>query len=399
MSREYIIFRNSVIRVFLTIGIIVGLVLIMFTSSAGPWLQNPNLKGPYLSWVDDPTTTMTISWQTPIQTNGIVQWGNTTNYGNSIAGSSSVDNLYSVTITGLEPNTIYHYRIISNIRNYTQLVEDHWFKTAPNSTVSFSFIAYGDSRPDIFGNSGHRYVCNQMLKTEPNPAFILHTGDIVFQSNMENQWNQFFYELKDIIDHAPLFTALGNHEYNEFGGDYGWHYFNYFNYPAANNEWYYSFNYSNVHVISLNLSVSDVQISSAQINWLKNDLEKVNKSSNINWIVIFFHVPLYSSGGFGDDPLAISALEQIFIDYKVDLVISGHDHQYERMNVKGVQYIVTGGGGSELEVYIGGNEDVQYSENIHHFCLIEVNGLSMTIKTISSTGAIIDQFTLNSKHP
>ncbi|MHA1251320.1 MAG: metallophosphoesterase family protein, partial [Candidatus Helarchaeota archaeon] len=101
----------------------------------------------------------------------------------------------------------------------------------------------------------------------------------------------------------------------------------------------------------------------------------------------------------GDDPLAISALEQIFIDYKVDLVISGHDHQYERMNVKGVQYIVTGGGGSELEVYIGGNEDVQYSENIHHFCLIEVNGLSMTIKTISSTGAIIDQFTLNSKHP
>ncbi|MHA1268472.1 MAG: metallophosphoesterase [Candidatus Helarchaeota archaeon] len=396
-KKELPSFKNTVFRFLFSIGIIIGLISLLFLGGIGPWLQTPNLKGPYLSWESDPKTTMTISWETPEYTNASVQWGKTTSYGNKAASSVVVGNLRSVTLTGLEPDTTYHYRVISEIKNYTQLVEDHFFKTAPNSTQPFSFIAYGDSRPDIFGNGGHGIVCNQIMKKLPNPAFVLHTGDIVFQSNFEQHWDRFFYEAKDIIDHAPLFTTLGNHEYNEFGGDMGYRYFNYFHYP--NNEWYYSFNYSNAHIICLNLSVSDVEISTIQKNWLINDLSKVNSSSDINWIIIFFHVPLYSSGGFGDDPLAIEALEQIFIDYKVELVIMGHDHQYERMYINGIQYIVAGGGGSELEVYIGGNENVQYSENIHHFCQIDVNGLSLTVKTISSLGAIIDRFSLTSKHP
>jgi hypothetical protein len=77
----------------------------------------------------------------------------------------------------------------------------------------------------------------------------------------------------------------------------------------------------------------------------------------------------------------------------------GHDHQYERMYANNIQYIVTGGGGAELEVYISNNEYTQYSENIHHFCLIEVDGLTLNLKAISSLGAIIDQITLISKHP
>jgi len=397
MSRQKKNFKNGLIKVILAIGIIIGFILIMFTSNIGPWLQTPNLKGPYLSWTEDPKTTMTISWETPIPTNGTVQWGENISYGNIKASTPSIGNLRSVTLTGLEPNKTYHYRIISNIKNYSQLLIDHQFKTAPNSTIPFTFLVYGDSRPDIFGNSAHGRICKEMLKTEPNPAFVLHTGDIVFQSNLEYQWDRFFWEAKDIMARAPFFTTLGNHEYNEYSGDNGKHYFNFFNYP--NNEWYYSFNYSNVHIICLNLSVSNVHISSAQKAWLINDLNKANSSSNINWIIIFFHVPLYSSGEYGDDPYEIQDLQPIFTQYKVDLVFSGHDHQYERIFVDGVQYVVAGGGGSENEVYIGSEAGTQYSENIHLFCSVEVNNLTLTVKAYTSLGILFDQFTLNSNHP
>ena len=396
-QNQKIIVRNSIIRTFIAIGMIIGLLSLMFLSGIGPWLQNPNLKGPYLSWEEDPMTTMTISWETPIYTNASVEYGLNTNYGSKVASSPVSRQMRFTTLTSLLPNTTYHYRIVSSISNYSQLMKDHTFTTAPNGTQPFSFIGYGDSRPDIFGNGGHGIICDQIEKVIPEPDFILHTGDIVFQSNMESQWDRFFYELGDLVDHIPFFTGLGNHEFDEFGGDMGWHYFNYFHYP--NGEWYYSFNYSNAHIICLNLSVSDAYIPAAQKNWLINDLTKANASSDINWIILFFHVPLYSSGAFGNDPEAIAAFEQIFMNFSVDLVLMGHDHQYERIFVNGIQYIVTGGGGAELELYIGGDENVQYSENIHHFCLIEVNGLSLTLKAISSGGAIIDQIIMTSKHP
>lgn len=401
MAKQKLNFKNSVIRIFLAFGIIIGLLSIMFFSGYGPWINNKNLKGPYLSWMNDPKTTMTISWQTPEENNlMLVEYGNDSNYGSIKSVINEQWNIHYTELTGLKPNTTYHYRIISPTNNHSQLLEDHWFKTAPNGTQAFSFVAYGDSRPDLFGNSGHGIICNQISTTISNPAFVLHTGDYVFQSNFESQWDQFFWELKSIVDKAPLMATIGNHEYNEFGSDYGGHYFNYFHFADNSiDEFYYSFNYSNVHVVSLNISVSDDSIPEAQVNWLIDDLNKANASSDINWIIIFFHVPLYSSGAYGYDEVAIEAFEQIFIDYGVDLVLMGHDHQYERMYANGIQYIVTGGGGAELEVYISNNEYTQYSENIHHFCLIKVDGLTLNIKAISSLGATIDQITLTSKHP
>jgi len=396
VNKQQLNFKIYFLKAGIIIGIIIIMIMIMFVSNIGPWNSFTNLKGPYLSWQDDPRTTITITWQTPIDTNPWVEYGENTSYRNKINPVISTNNIYFIKITNLKPDTIYHYRILSSIKNYSFLMKDHWFKTAPNTTRSFTFIAYGDSRPDIFGNCGHKSICDQIKKISSDPAFILHTGDIVFQSNMDWQWDRFFWDLKDIIDHTPLFTTLGNHEYNEYDSDLGIHYFKFFNLPG--NEWYYSFNYSNVHIICLNLSVSDVEISQTQINWLINDLNKVNFSNSIDWIVIFFHVPLYSSGAYGNDEKAIEALEHIFKDYKVELVIAGHDHQYERIYKDGVHYIVTGGGGSELEVYIGNNRYVQYSENIHHFCKFNVNRTQMNVEVISSLGFLVDQFTIYSNH-
>ena len=86
------------------------------------------------------------------------------------------------------------------------------------------------------------------------------------------------------------------------------------------------------------------------IEWCEDDLKDARDSDNIDWIIAYFHFPVFSSGYFGNDKRLIEEMVPLLEKYDVDIVFNGHDHHYERSYKDGVYYIVTGGGGSDLDI-------------------------------------------------
>ncbi len=166
-------------------------------------------------------------------------------------------------------------------------------------------------------------------------------------------WGQF----KD-----KTYPVVGNHEAVDPDGRFAG-YFKYFGEagslterPGEKGKGYYSFDIgSSWHVVALN--TNDVNIDAEQKEWLKADLAKTTKRC----ILAMGHHPRYSAAKYGECsdkgvPLRMTEVFQILADAKVDVYLSGHDHQYQRFakqdnqgqaNDSGVRAFVIGSGGNE----------------------------------------------------
>jgi hypothetical protein len=91
------------------------------------------------------------------------------------------------------------------------------------------------------------------------------------------------------------------------------------------------------------------------------------------------------------------AFAKILTDHKVDLVITGHEHQYERFRVNGVNYIVSGGGGGQLTKFFGDSKALQ-QVTIHHYLAIEATHDKLVMKAIDINGKEFEKLEL-SKDP
>lgn len=154
-----------------------------------------------------------------------------------------------------------------------------------------------------------------------------------------------------------LRPSLGNHDIA--AGD-GMNYFDYFGERAGpRGKGYYSYSLGEWHVIALNSEMTVGSRYSAadrgeQETWLKKNLAD-NASKKCT--VAYMHRPLFSSGGHRGNP-EVQRLWTILDEGKVDLILAGHDHHYERFapqtpagiadSVNGIPQIVIGTGGAEL---------------------------------------------------
>lgn len=103
-------------------------------------------------------------------------------------------------------------------------------------------------------------------------------------------------------------------------------------------EQYYSFDYANVHIVSLDsqLSIRDADSRAAMLQWLKDDL----MSNRLDWTIVIYHHPPYTKGSHDSDSelggidQTIFAIREdftpVFEQYGVDLAYAGHSHIYER---------------------------------------------------------------------
>lgn len=103
---------------------------------------------------------------------------------------------------------------------------------------------------------------------------------------------------------------------------------------------YYTVKLENVEVFV----IYSENFSQAQRRWLEAAL----KASKASWKIVTLHRPLYSSGFHGGARSLRQSLEPLLTQYRVPLVLAGHDHNYERLEAKGIVHIVTGGGGAWL---------------------------------------------------
>lgn len=146
------------------------------------------------------------------------------------------------------------------------------------------------------------------------------------------------------------FPAPGNHEYySPLAGGY----FTYFGAAAGpDRRGYYSFRLGDWHVVSLNSYLKPIP-HRKQIDWLKSDLA-ANKTK---CTLAFWHHPRFSSGGHGDNP-HMQEIWEILQESGAEVVLSSHDHNYERFalqdaagnrdDLHGMRQIVVGTGGARL---------------------------------------------------
>lgn len=133
--------------------------------------------------------------------------------------------------------------------------------------------------------------------------------------------------------------------------------------------------------------------NSTQRRWL----ERALRASSARVKIAYFHHPPFTVGGVHRPNETVQRnWVPLFERYGVSLVLSGHEHVYEHHRVKGVDYVVTGGGGA---VTYGCVRQASYKikcVSAHHFALLAVQGDQITVTAIKPSGEVLDRFTITS---
>ncbi|MCL6526765.1 MAG: metallophosphoesterase [Thermaceae bacterium] len=127
-----------------------------------------------------------------------------------------------------------------------------------------------------------------------------------------------------------------------------------------------------------------------QKRWLEGALA----ASTAPWKVVALHRPLYSSGMHGGSRSLRQALEPLLSQYKVRLVLSGHDHDYERSTVRGITYIVSGGGGASLRGFKRIHAHSQVHQETPNYLGLEATPTQLTVTAYNEANLPIDQVVL-----
>jgi 3',5'-cyclic AMP phosphodiesterase CpdA len=249
----------------------------------------------------------------------------------------------------------------------------------PNTAGSLKFAAFGDFGD---GNAAQYQTAAQLAKTHESFGFVLVTtlGDNLYGSERPQDFEtKFEIPYKPLLDAGVKFYAsLGNHDAREQRS------YKLFN---MNDKTYYSFKapQQDVRFFMLESSYMDPD----QVKWVDNEL----RSSTEAWKIVIFHEPVYSSSATHGSNLALRAtLEPMFVKYGVSVVLSGHDHVYERIKPQhGITYFVVGSGG---ELRRGDIRPTALTEvgfdTDNAFLIAEIIDRSMYFNAISRTGKIVD---------
>ena len=257
--------------------------------------------------------------------------------------------VHKVILTNLEPGTTYGFEVGSD----DEFSARGSFST-DNGDAKVDFITFADvqaGNEENF-NKGARVVA-QAFKTMPTAEFMVGLGDFTDDSTNE-EWDWYDNSMKDINLNTTIVPVAGNHD-----GLGVWNWFNtMFNLDTSEsvqtlNGVNYSFDYGNIHFAVVNTN-DMLTISLSQLIWLKNDLNSTDK----DWKIVLMHKSPYSLGKDAKWPDALylqRSLATVVESCDVDLVLSGHDHQYIRtkaiksnkVNDDGTVYILSGTAGAK----------------------------------------------------
>jgi acid phosphatase type 7 len=344
----------------------------------GPYLQNPDTAG------------ITICWVTDFISTSVVEYGLTSELGGSLTvevgrrniwnagGDDDAKAFHQVRVDNLQAGTQYYYRV----RSGDVVSATHTFSTSRKPGNSVRFVAFGDTRP----TDNHRNVMGRISAIDPAPDFLLHTGDMVSNGQRWPDWKGFFDIEGPVLADIPIYPAAGNHEKDAE------EYYQLFALPDT--ERWYSFDYGDVHVVTLN-SNHEYRDSDAQREWLVRDLRAAYDKP---YIFVQFHHPPYTSVNQFHRRVAYLELQRtwapLFEAAEVTAVFNGHDHNYQHNLVNGVHYVVTGGGGASI-YEVRPRDFTVHAAPVYHVTQVDV-GESEAVFTVlkADDGAIIERFAI-----
>ncbi len=336
----------------------------------------PEPRSVHVSWPADPATVAAFVWVTDVGTRAtVVQYGTNpaaldrtaTGSVNTGGAVGSKVTAHEVHVCGLSPDTTYHYRVGG---------EGHWsavqhFKTAPapgRTDYDVNFVVTGDSRDDA---NLWRQVQERVVGGMSPPDFELFTGDAVLVGFVQSLWQAWFDGARSTMSVMPFVSVHGNHE------GLALNYLMQFAQPQTGNptqdELYFSFDYGPVHIVVLNDSPLRGDFTGdtfgTQQAWLRADLTRARANrTRVPFIIATHHKPAFASANHttDEDTLAVrAAWPRIYEEFGVDLVLNGHEHDFEmsreldgegrevQAGRRGTRYVVAAGAGATLETLAG----------------------------------------------
>ena len=264
--------------------------------------------------------------------------------------------LYRAVLKGLSFDTVYYYNVMMN----EKIIAHDTFRTRTKKPFT-RFVALGD-----FGAGTAQQAAIASLIAQKKPQFLVTTGDNAYQNGLEEEYrtNLFPYYLSPapnrgaaLMGKIPFYMVLGNHDVRADSLDKDPSTFAYFYYsdlplnapiteravtikgsdalvkafkkntkprfPGISN---FSFDYGNVHMVCLDANDYVNPLDPQLVTWLREDVGK----STADWKIATFHPPGFNSSIAHYEYQLMRLLSPLFEQLGVNLVLTGHVHNYQR---------------------------------------------------------------------
>lgn len=298
-------------------------------------------RGPYLQM--NTASGVTVRWRTNANSNSVVHYGTAQDALTSSTANPGSTNDHEIRVNGLQPDTKYFYSVGSTTETPAGGDADHFFMTAP---------VPGTDRPLriwVLGDAGTADSSQQAVRDAyyGSAAYqfndiVMLLGDNAYDTGTDAEYQTALFDTYPaVLRQSPIWSCLGNHETaQDTSGIYaGVSYFDLFSFPtaaecggyASGTERYFSWDFGNVHFISLDAQTTDGTLRANMLAWLDGDLA----ANTRRWTIALWHHPPYTKGSHDSDAESqliwtrenlVPRLEEA----GVDLVLSGHSHCYER---------------------------------------------------------------------
>lgn len=309
---------------------------------------------------------------------------------------------HRVMLTGLQPATLYTYRVGGD-NGWSEWLQ---FKTAATTPGKTSFIYLGDAQVGIrpFWSRVIRKAYAQL----PDAQAIIHAGDLVNRANNDEEWGQWFEAGGYIHGSIPSLVTPGNHEYTHEDGQ-----------PHLSRFWKKQFSLpgngtgdeqlegsvfyadiQGVRFISLNTMMLEEASSEALINTQVKWLETTLENNPNKWTVVTMHHPVFSTKKGRYNEQVRAHFKPVFDKYKVDIVLQGHDHAYGRgmqqVAPYGTMYVVSVSGSKMYEY-----EKMEWADivagHLQMYHLITIDNDRLSFRSHLATGELFDAFILEKR--
>jgi calcineurin-like phosphoesterase family protein/purple acid phosphatase-like protein len=367
--------------------------------ASGKLGPDPTPRLVHLGIVGDPRTSIVAQWRTADETtrattiryavgagltaDQLTEKATGIEFGYEGTGAD-VFRVHQAHVCGLTPNTTYSYMVGAE-GHFSPVYEFHTapdVTATPDAEVVIGFV--GDTRGgyDVWASA----VAQLKQRT---PDVILFSGDAVLVGLTQFEWEDFFGRAEALFATVPVVAANGNHENNAINF--------YSQFAMPGNQENFGFDYGFAHITVANDTPENIgDLTGATVDALRADFEA---SKAARWKLLMHHQPMWSAS-FHHSNLTLQGTWGPLVDqYKLDLVLSGHEHEFELTKPmfnkqpqtstdNATVYLVAGGAGAEL--YDNGTDFwTQYSEKTHSAAVVHVRRTQLTLDAFRPDGTAI----------
>ncbi len=307
--------------------------------------------------------------------------------------------LWRARVDALEQGMRYRYTLVDPATGSAATAE-YAVGTAPGDGAALRFLAIGDT-----GDGSRRQDAVAARLGAWRPDLVIHTGDIVYsRGEWANYASRFFAPYRALLGEVPFYPCLGNHDIRDRSGaetpalavfDLPRN-----GPPGDVPETQYWFDWGAVRFVAVNSNLHSHELARITAPWL----ESVLSSAGDRWKIVYWHEPLFTHGDGNQPSEKMREIIPVIDRHRVDLVLHGHNHMYERTRPifeekaaadgNGTTYVVTGAGGARLNEELPDPPGyiVTSDGNTPSFTVVDVSPALINVRQVAADGRILDDF-------